>query len=122
VQEELLEAEVPPRGATTCVVFFFLHSFVLPLVSRLPCKLAVTKANAITCCLVPHSILFSVFTEPVLNFAMCYNLFGRLLFLQQGFRREEMHVINQDINTSARWGVALQLLFFPLLWVFLKFL
>lgn len=32
-----------------------------------------------------------------------------------------MHVINQEVNTAVLWRVALQLLFLPLLWVFLNF-
>lgn len=33
-----------------------------------------------------------------------------------------MQVINQEVNTSAVWKVAPQLQFFPLLWVFQKYL
>lgn len=32
-----------------------------------------------------------------------------------------MHIINQEVNTAVLWRVALQLLFLPLLWIFMKF-
>lgn len=85
------------------------HRVLLPVLclSASPCPSAFVRTavriagDQGTCktlvCPVPHGISFSVFTEPSLNFAMCYNLFRRLLCVHQGFRRKGMHVINQKL-------------------------
>lgn len=68
------------------------HCVLLPVLSlsTFPCPSAYVQTavriagDQDTCktlvCPVPCGISFSVFTEPFLNFAMCYNLFRRLLF------------------------------------------
>lgn len=74
------------HGRSVCVCVFPFSLFLHPSMGgqaamRTACGQGKYKIHA---CSVPCSILFSIFTESFLNFAVCYSIFRRLPFFFNG--------------------------------------